>query len=207
MITPPGPRVHAEVDLYWLPLGAGSGGRCVRGSGRLYESLAAMRRHRPRQPLYHSALIVHLGQEAYAIEMAPVWAVRDPARGVVAEGPVGARMLGRSRLFRYEVRCWRNGTIPDMDEAVDSPQRLSTDPAMSERVVDLVPFCPEVTWGRDEMGTGEMWNSNSLTAWLLARSGHDTDSLRPPAGGRAPGWTAGLVVAGRDRLSGGPGRR
>lgn len=89
-----------------------------------------------------------------------------------------------------------------MNEAVDSPQRLSTDPAMSESVVDLVPSCADLTWGRDEMCTAEMWNSNSLTAWLLARSGHDTDSLGPPADGRAPGWTAGLVVAGRDRLSG-----
>ena len=161
-----------------------------------------MRGHRPRQPLYHSALIVRHGEDAYAIEMAPVWAVRDPARGVVSEGPVGSRTLGRSRLFRYEVRCWRNGTIPDMDEAVGSPRRLSTDPAVSENVVDLVPSCPDLTWGRDEMCTGEMWNSNSLTAWLLARSGHDTDALGPPADGRAPGWTAGLVVAGRDRLSG-----
>ena len=144
-----------------------------------------MRGHRPRQPLYHSALIVRHGEDAYAIEMAPVWAVRDPARGVVSEGPVGSRTLGRSRLFRYEVRCWRNGTIPDMEEAVGSPRRLSTDPAVSENVVDLVPSCPDLTWGRDEMCTGEMWNSNSLTAWLLARSGHDTDALGPPADGRA----------------------
>jgi len=43
-----------------------------------------------------------------------------------------------------------------------------------------------------------MWNSNSLTAWLLARSRHDTDLVRLPAHGRAPGWTAGLVVAARD---------
>ena len=43
-----------------------------------------------------------------------------------------------------------------------------------------------------------------LVAWLLALSGHDTDAIGPPAGGRAPGWAAGLVVAtraqqGRDR--------
>jgi len=52
-------------------------------------------------------------------------------------------------------------------------------------------------WGRDELKTGDMWNSNSVTAWLIARSGMDTDSIHPPAGGRAPGWQAGLVVARR----------
>ena len=42
-----------------------------------------------------------------------------------------------------------------------------------------------------------MWNSNSLTAWLLARSGHRMDAISPPAQGRAPGWHAGLTVAAR----------
>ena len=58
---------------------------------------------------------------------------------------------------------------------------------------------PDVVWGRDELGTGEMWNSNSLTSWLLARSGHDAETIRPPDDGRAPGWSAGLVVADRQR--------
>ena len=40
-----------------------------------------------------------------------------------------------------------------------------------------------------------MWNSNSLVSWLIARSGLDVESVHPPAGGRAPGWRAGLVVA------------
>ncbi|MFL6252983.1 MAG: hypothetical protein ACJ75N_21100, partial [Actinomycetes bacterium] len=51
--------------------------------------------------------------------------------------------------------------------------------------------------GRDELRTGEMWNSNSLISWLLARAGIDTEGLEPPVGGRAPGWNAGVVVAGR----------
>ncbi|MCW2766641.1 MAG: hypothetical protein JWO11_2600 [Nocardioides sp.] len=171
----------------------------MRGSGRLYEALAAARQHRGRSALYHSALIVHLDGDAYAIEMAPVWAVRDPDRGVVAEGPVGVASWGRSRLFRYEIRCWRAGTIPDLVAAVDSPRRVSTDEPRARRVLELVPSFPTATWGRDELRTGEMWNSNSLTAWLLAQSGHDTetDAFRPPAGGRAPGWSAGLVVAAR----------
>jgi hypothetical protein len=44
-----------------------------------------------------------------------------------------------------------------------------------------------------------MWNSNSLIAWLVAGTGLDSDSIRPPVGGRAPGWNAGLVVARPDR--------
>jgi hypothetical protein len=188
----------ASVDLYWLPLGAGAGGWCVRGSGRLYEAMAANRGHRPRSDLYHSALIVELDDHAFAIEMAPVWAVRDHERGVISEGPVGSPSWGRSRLFRYEIRCWRDGTIPDAATAVDSPRRLSTDRVMAQRVLELVPSCPVLTWGRDEHRTGDMWNSNSLTAWLLARSGHATDAIGPPAGGRAPGWAAGLTVAALD---------
>jgi hypothetical protein len=61
---------------------------------------------------------------------------------------------------------------------------------------------PLPVWGRDELGTGEMWNSNSVIAWLLARSGVETEAIRPPAGGRAPGWDAGLLVArGRGRTA------
>jgi len=59
---------------------------------------------------------------------------------------------------------------------------------------------PVPVWGRDELGAGEMWNSNSVIAWVLARSGLSTASIRPPVGGRAPGWNAGIVVA--DRMAG-----
>jgi hypothetical protein len=45
-----------------------------------------------------------------------------------------------------------------------------------------------------------MWNSNSVISWLIARSGLDIDSIEPPAGGRAPGWRAGLVVARSQQL-------
>jgi hypothetical protein len=183
------------VDLYWLPLGAG--GRFVRSNGRIYEALAARLQHRDRVDLYHAALEVHLAGDRYVIEQGPVWNVSDRDRGVVSEGPVGSRRLGRFKLFRYEVRRWRNGVIPDRDEAVDSPQRLSSDPGRAQHVLDLVPQFPTATWGRDEHQTGEMWNSNSFIAWLLARSGHDTDAIAPPAHGRAPGWSAGLRVAAR----------
>jgi hypothetical protein len=67
----------------------------------------------------------------------------------------------------------------------------------AQQLLELVPAFPTATWGRDEQRAGEMWNSNSLVSWLLARSGHDTERLHPPARGRAPGWSAGWVVAER----------
>ena len=194
----------STVDLYWLPLGAG-GVAAVRWSGRIYESVAARRGRRARCDLYHSALEVRLDGDRYVIEMAPVWSSRQPDRGVVGDGAVGSVWLGRSRLFRYEVRRWLGGTIPDAAEAVASPQRLSSDPARARALLALVPAFPAVTWGRDELGTGEMWNCNSLVAWLLARSGHSVDRIELPPRGRAPGWSAGLTVA-RRRLRSAPAR-
>ena len=170
----------------------------MRWNGRVFEALAARLGHRHPRELYHSALVVRVGQERFVVEMTPAWGGRGE-RGVVGEGAVGARWLGCSRLFRYEVRRWRSGAIPDVAEAVASPQRVSGSEAAAQRVLDLVPDFPLRTWGRDEQEAGDMWNSNSLTAWLLARSGHDTALIGPPARGRAPGWEAGLVVAGRQQ--------
>jgi hypothetical protein len=183
----------AAVDLYWLPLGAG--GHFVRLNGRLYEALTARLQRRPTCDLYHSALQVELPEGTFVIEQAPVhdWSGKD--RGVVAEGAVGARWAGRFRIFRYEIRLWQGGHIPDVAEAVDSPQPLTNDEPQARRVLDVVREVPTPVWGRDELATGEMWNSNSVVAWTLARSGIDTDSIQPPPGGRAPGWHAGLVVA------------
>lgn len=180
------------IDLYWLPLGAG--GQSVRLNGKAFEAVAACVGRRDRCDLYHSALQVCLPQGRYVIEQAPAW--RDGAeRGVVAEGSVGTRAAGRFRLFRYEVRRWRDGSIPDLAEAVESPYRLSDDPDCARRLLELVPEAPTPVWGRDELGAGEMWNSNSLTSWLIARSGLTVQSIRPPTGGRAPGWQAGIVIA------------
>jgi hypothetical protein len=92
---------------------------------------------------------------------------------------------------------------PDASEAVSSPVRVANDLARAQRVLDLVPSVPTPVWGRDKLHTGDMWNSNSLTSWLLVRAGVDTEGLRPPPGGRAPGWDAGLVVARREAETGG----
>jgi hypothetical protein len=153
----------AAVDLYWLPLGAG--GHFVRLNGRLYEAIAARMERRPAYDLFHSALQVHVAEGTFVIEQAPVHDWSGKQRGVVAEGAVGSRLAGRFRIFRYEIRLWRGGNIPDVAEAVDSPRRLSGDEDCARRVLEMVPQIPTPVWGRDELGTGEMWNSNSVIAW------------------------------------------
>jgi hypothetical protein len=183
------------VDLYWIPLGAG--GQCVRFNGRVFEGLEAARRHRQRCDLYHAALVVELDGDRHTIEVAPSPDADEASRGVVATGAVGSRYAGRLRLFRYEVRCWRGGSIPDLGEAIGGPRRLTSDPRVVRRLLDVVGTVPTPVWGRDELKAGEMWNSNSVVAWLTASAGLPTDLLRPPPRGRAPGWYAGLEVARR----------
>lgn len=183
----------AAVDLYWLPLGAG--GHFVRLNGRVYEALAARVQRRPACDLYHSALQVELPEATFVIEQTPVTDLSGKQRGVVAEGAVGSRWAGRFRIFRYEVRVWPGGHIPDVAEAVDSPRRLTKEEAGARRVLEAIRRVPTPVWGRDELGMGEMWNSNSVIAWTLARSGIDAESIPPPTGGRAPGWQAGVAAA------------
>jgi len=182
------------IDLYWIPLGAG--GNFVRVNGRVYEAGLAALQRRPRCELYHSALVIVAPEGSYTVEQTPAGA-HGEERGVVGIGPIGAGWASHLRLFRYELRRWRNGVIPDIDEAVDSPRRLSDDVGAARRLLELAPQVPFFVWGRDELGAGDMWNSNSQIAWLLARTGLDVDSIKPPAGGRAPGSHAGLVAASR----------
>jgi hypothetical protein len=183
------------IDLYWLPLGAG--GCFVRLNGRVYEACDAAIHRRRRFDLYHSALEVHVPSGRFVIEQTPVPDGRGDQRGVVAEGAVGSRWLARWRIFRYEIRRWRDGAIPDVNEAVDSPLHLIDDPALAERLLDLVPSVPTAVWGRDALHAGDMWNSNSIIAWLIVSAGLDAAEVQPPAHGRAPGWKAGIVVASR----------
>lgn len=190
---------QASVNLYWLPLGAG--GRSVRLNGRVFEAVVARLEKRQRNDLYHSALVVRVPEGEFVIEMAPIRDGSGAGRGVVAEGAVGSRWAHSLRMFSYEIRRWCNGVIPDVDEAVDSPQRLTDDLPLARRVLELVPAVPTPVWGRDELQAGEMWNSNSLISWLIARSGLGVEAVHLPPGGRAPGWRAGLVVARRQEAS------
>jgi hypothetical protein len=162
--------------------------------------VAARLERRPPCDLYHSALEVRVPEGRFVIEQAPVGDSSGLERGVVADGAVGSRWAGRFRIFRYEVRRWCGGIIPDVDEAVESPQRLTGDPDVAQRVLDLAPHVPTAVWGRDELRAGEMWNSNSVIAWLIARCGLPAESIHPPEGGRAPGWRAGVVVARRQEM-------
>jgi hypothetical protein len=188
-------EIRPGLSLLWIPLGAGSSFPVVRWSGRAYEALAARREHRPPKDLYHAALEVGAFGASFVVELTPAWGAGHSPDGAVASGPVGLRFLGAWSLFRYEVHCWRDGVIPDRDQAVGGPQLLSGDEEVARRVLELAPAFPTAVWGRDEFGTGDMWNSNSLVAWLLARSGIPAADLNPPRNGRAPGWAAGLAVA------------
>jgi hypothetical protein len=197
VITPLGG--HFGIDLYWLPLGAG--GNFVRLNGRIYEALKARLDRRLVCDLYHSALQVFVPEGRYVIENTPVIDDRGRERGVVIEGPIGAHWAGHFRIFRYELRRWREGVIADIGEAVASPCRLSSDLRDARRLLALVPQMPVLVWGRDELGAGEMWNSNSMVSWLIARTGLDIDSIEAPAGGRAPGWNAGVLAASKESVA------
>lgn len=184
----------ALVTLWWIPVGAG--GHVVIHTSRWWELLRARREHRDPRPLFHAALEVNVGGERRVIEMTPAWGNRIRDRGVVATGPVGVRALGRCRLFRYEVRSWRDGTIPDVGLAVGGPIEFALTPDAARALIDRVREVPRFTWGRDVLAIGDMWNSNSLVAWLLETSGLDAATVHPPGAGSAPGWPSG-VAAGR----------
>ena len=189
------PSLSVGVYLYWLPLGAG--GSFVRFNGRVYEALTARRENRQPLDLYHSALEVTVPEGRFVVENS--WPIPDrngAARGVVVVGPVGSRGLTRFRSFRYEVRRWRDGVIADAAEAVESPQCLSIDEGTAHRLLELVETVPSLVWGRRPVGCDEMWNSNSVISWLLARSGLTVAAIDPPTGGRAPGWSTGIALAG-----------
>ena len=184
----------ATVTLLWIPLGAGQ--NVVRTSGKVFEALSAFAQSRSTCDLYHSALVVAIPGAHYVIEMTPIPDRHGARRGVVAEGAVGSKWLAKIRHFRYEIRRWADGVVPDAEHAVASMTfHLELDAA--QRLLAAVSLVPTSVWGRDELGAGEMWNSNSVTSWVLRQGGIDAARVQPPIGGRAPGWNAGVVVAHR----------
>jgi len=187
---------RASVDLYWIPLGAG--GHSVRFNGKVYEAVAAHIQHRPRRDIYHAALTVQVSDGFFAIEMTPVPNCRPWERGVVAEGAVGARWARRLRVFRYEVRRWRDGVVPDLSYSA-AQVRVTDDESLAQAVLQALPSVPTPVWGRDELRAGEMWSCNSIISWTLTRAGIDAAAIALPPRARAPGWDAGIAVAQRHR--------
>lgn len=186
---------ESGVYLHWIPLGAGGSG-FVRFNGRVYEWIVSRREKRSALDLYHTALRIQVPEGRFVIET--TWPRPDldgDSRGVVVDGSVFSTWLGVSRIFRYEVRRWSDGLLPDADQAVDGPQLVMDEAARVRDLLELVELVPPLVWGRDPVGSGDMWNSNSVVSWLLAASGTDMDSVMPPRGGRAPGWDAGVAVA------------
>lgn len=185
----------AAAVLWWIPVGAG--GHLVRHASSLWEAVHAMGSRRTALTLFHAALEVTTPEGGrFTIEMVPAWGVgRKPDRGVVTEGPVGLRALGRSRFFRYEIRCWSEGTIPDLRWSVGGPVTLTNDQSEAHELIRHIREVPALTWGRNVGTTGDMWNSNSLVSWLMVKAGFSASQVHPPEGGRAPGWRAGIAVA------------
>lgn len=171
----------AGVDLYWLPLGAG--GHFVAFNGRVYEAIQARREGRESLGLLHTALVMTVPEGRFVVENAwPIPDANGASRGVLVEGPVGSPLLGRLSVFRYEIRRWRDGIISDAAYAVGGPQLISDDESYAHRILDLVADVPPLLWGRRPAHSAEMWNSNSVISWLLARSGIDIVRVHPPPG-------------------------
>jgi hypothetical protein len=146
--------------------------------------------------LLHTALLLDLPEGRFVIET--MWPSPDADladRGVVQQGDVGGRLLGLLPWFRYEIRCWQDGDLPDAAAAIGGPQTITHDIVVARRLLEETRRVPRLVWGRDQMATGEMWNSNSVISWLLTRVGLPMDGIRPPPGTRAPGWDAGIVIA------------
>jgi hypothetical protein len=181
------------VDLYWIPLGAGA--RSIKFNGIMYEATLAALNRRPRFDLYHSVLALDLPNGRHMVEMTPVPRGAADRRGVIAEGAVGSQALRLLRPFRYEVRRWRDGVVPDLDYAVESPIRITDDLATAQHMFDLLPSVPTLVWGRDELRTGDIWTCNSVISWVLTKAGVDFHEVPLPSKGRAPGWEAGHTAA------------
>ena len=194
MTSPP-----SAVDLYWIPLGAG--GRLVRFNGR------CSRRSPPLAGTGHDATSTTRSSSSRSTATATrsSWRRRPTAIGSAGgwwrRGPSGAAISAGCPCSATRSVSWRGGTIGDLGEAVGGPRRLSRDPGLARRLLDLVPAVPAARLGADKLHTGEMWNSNSVIAWLIAGAGVATELVAPPAHGRAPGWQAGLAVARRGQFS------
>ena len=179
---------EAWLDLYWIPVGAGT--RFQRASLVFYEAMAAAVSRRPRMALVHAGVKLGLDGRRYTFELMPAPAGDNPDGEVT--GPVGVGPAGRLRLFRYRACLFEAAALPDEGWAIGEPLRLSKEPEVVRRVVELRREIPAYTWGRRRRGHSEMWTSDSAVAWLLGRAGIEVGAIVAPPGTRAPGWRAGI---------------
>ena len=183
------------VDLYWLPLGAGGHSVRLNGIASSRPSPRALQR-RARRDLYHAALEVRR----------PDGPVGDRAGALPGADGARARRRGRGRRWGCEPRagcaCSATRSAAGVD-GVDPRRRGGRrQPAPPDRRPASAPggcssscrSVPTPVWGRDELRAGEMWNSNSLVSWLIARTGLDVDVDPAP-----PGRTRARLAGGRRR--------
>lgn len=190
-MKPHAPAGDSYIDLYWMPVGAGT--HFQRASLVLYESLAAALARRPRVALVHSALKLARQGQVFTLELMPL--ERGQPEAPLMTGPVGLRPAGRLRLFTYQLRLRESNRLPDEQYRVQPPERLASDEAAVDRLLELAPTLPPFTWGRRVQGTSEMWTSDSAISWLLLQSGIDATRIALPPHSRAPGWHAGIELA------------
>lgn len=182
----------ASLELLWIPVGAGT--RFQRASLVLYEAVAAAISRRPRVALVHAGIKLGLDGKLYTFELMP--APPGPNHTGEVTGPVGVRGADRLRLFRYRACLFESEALPDEAWAIGEPLRLSDDPEVVRRVIELRRAIPAYTWGRRRRGHSEMWTSDSAVSWLLGRAGVDVSSIEVPKGTRAPGWRSGIEELG-----------
>ena len=183
-----------------MPVGAGTP-RLQRASLRLWEAFEAARARRTRTVLYHSALKLHTEGRTRTLELMPAFI--DSASPPLLTGPVGAGLAGPPRPLPHQRVCTHRGGAPPRRWGGERAQGLAHDESVARAIIALAPAVPPYTWGRRVRGTSEMWTSDSVISWLLLRAGVDLAAMHIPAGGRAPGWEAGLEVASRGLHSGG----
>lgn len=185
----------ASLDLLWIPVGAGT--RFQRASLVLYEAAAAALSRRPRVALVHAGIKLRFEGKRYTFELMP--APPGPNHDGEVTGPVGVRGADRLRLFRYRACLFEADGLPDEAWAIGEPLRLSEDPEVVRRVIEMRRDIPAYTWGRRRRGHSEMWTSDSAVSWLLGRAGIDAKAIVVPKGTRAPGWRAGIEELAKKR--------
>ena len=193
VVMEPGP---AAVELYWLPLGAGGHSVQVqrprlRGPGRgarpaALDLISTTRHYASVSPREGSSSNRRLFPIGVAANVASSSRGRSAADG-----------LGDFACFVTRSGSGLAARFPTSRRPLTARETTERRRDTGRRVLARAEEVPPLTWGRDEMRTGEMWNSNAVIAWVLSRSGIDAAQVMPPRGGRAPGWNAGLAVAQR----------